>query len=296
MAPQATIFVRESGTLGRYFSTPDGRTLYVTDGDTVANQSSCVGDCAIAWIPFSASDPLSLPADVAGELTTFEREDGIIQLAYNGMPLYTYNVDETAGDTLGDGVGGVWWLASPGDQLGVPATPVAPTAIDMGTPRASGPVTVSMREFYIQSAAVTFATDVEYTFNVTNLGTAEHQFVVEAGRLAGRADLDRCRRSRDRHDRPGRNRHPGGDLHRAWQLPARVACQYRLRAGHGAQYHGGLNPGSSDPIATRTRIPLDTGSTHRVVLHAFHKERSDGRRTSRPIVHQLQISRIRCAI
>lgn len=176
---QATIFVRESGTLGRYFSTPDGRTLYVTDGDTVANQSSCTGDCAIAWLPFSAIEPLSLPPDVTGELTIFDREDGTTQLAYNGMPLYTYNVDENPGDIFGDGVGGVWWLAAPGDQLGVPATPVAPTAIDMGTPRASGEVTVSMREFYIQSAAVTFSTDVEYTFNITNLGTAEHQFVIE---------------------------------------------------------------------------------------------------------------------
>ena len=176
---QATIFVRESGTLGRYFSSPAGDTLYVTDGDTVPNQSTCLGDCAVAWIPFSASEPLSLPSDLTGELTLFDREDGTTQLAYNGMPLYTYNVDAAPGDTFGVGVGGVWWLAAPGDQLGVPATPVAPTAIDMGTPRAGGRVTVSMREFYIQSAAVTFTTDVEYTFNVTNLGTSEHQFLVE---------------------------------------------------------------------------------------------------------------------
>lgn len=182
---QATIFIRESGTLGRYFSTPDGHALYVTDGDTVANQSTCVGDCAIAWIPFTASEPLSLPPDVPGELTLFDREDGATQLAYNGMPLYTYNVDVNAGDTFGDGVGGVWWLAAPGDQLGVPATPVAPTAIDQGTPRAEGRVTVSMREFYIQSAAVTFTTGVEYTFNVTNLGSAEHQFVIEAAGSQG---------------------------------------------------------------------------------------------------------------
>jgi predicted lipoprotein with Yx(FWY)xxD motif len=182
---QATIFVRESGTLGRYFSTPDGQTLYVTDGDTVANQSSCTGDCAIAWLPFSANEPLALPPDVTGELTTFDREDGTAQLAYNGMPLYTYNVDENPGDIFGDGVGGVWWLASPGDQLGVPATPVAPTAVDQGTPRAGGEVTVSMREFYIQSASVTFTTDVEYTFNITNLGTLEHQFVIEPAGTQG---------------------------------------------------------------------------------------------------------------
>lgn len=187
---QSTIFVRESGTLGRYFSTPEGMTLYITDGDTVANQSTCAGDCAIAWLPFTASEPLSLPADVPGELTLFDREDGSSQLAYNGMPLYTYNVDVNPGDTFGDGVGGVWWLAAPGDQIGVAATPVAPTAVDQGTPRAGGRVTVSMREFYIQSASVTFTTGVEYTFNVTNLGAAEHQFALEPAGARGEAISD----------------------------------------------------------------------------------------------------------
>src|SRR6478736_6547710 len=115
---QATIFVRESGTLGRYFSTPAGLTLYVFDGDTVANQSACTGDCAIAWIPFTASEPLSLPPGVTGELALFDREDGSKQLSYNGMPLYAYNADPGPGSTLGDGVGGTWRLATPGDQLG----------------------------------------------------------------------------------------------------------------------------------------------------------------------------------
>ncbi|HET9662296.1 MAG TPA: hypothetical protein VFP05_18360 [Thermomicrobiales bacterium] len=182
---QATIFVRESGTLGRYFSTPAGLTLYVSDGDTAANQSACTGDCAIAWIPFSATEPLSLPPGVVGELALFDREDGATQLSYNGMPLYTYNADSGPGSTLGNGVGGTWRLATPGDQLGVPATPVAPTAVDMGTPRAAGDVTVSMREFYIQSAAVTFSAGVEYTFNITNLGASEHQFVIEAAGAQG---------------------------------------------------------------------------------------------------------------
>jgi predicted lipoprotein with Yx(FWY)xxD motif/uncharacterized cupredoxin-like copper-binding protein len=182
---QATIFVRESGTLGRYFSTPAGLTLYVFDGDTVANQSTCTGDCAIAWITFTAAEPLSLPPGVTGTLALFDRDDGSKQLSYNGMPLYTYNADSGPGSTLGDNVGETWRLATPGDQLGVPATPVAPTAVDMGTPRAGGDVTVSMREFYIQSAAVTFSAGVEYTFNITNLGAAEHQFVIEAAGAQG---------------------------------------------------------------------------------------------------------------
>lgn len=182
---QATIFLRESGTLGRYFSTPEGRALYITTGDTVANQSTCTGDCAIAWIPFSANEPLSLPPGVPGELALFDREDGSTQVAYNGMPLYTYNADSGPGSTLGNGVGGVWRLAAPGDQIGAPATPIAPTAVDMGTPRAAGTVPVTMREFYIQSAAVTFRTDFAYTFEITNLGERAHQFVIEPAGAQG---------------------------------------------------------------------------------------------------------------
>ena len=182
---QATIFVRESGTLGRYFSTPEGLTLYITENDSVANQSTCSGDCIVAWIPFSATKPLSLPPGVPGELTLFDRDDGSTQVAYNGMPLYTYNADLGPGSTLGDGVGGTWRLATPGNQLGAPATPVVPTAVDMGTPRAAGSVPVSMREFYIQSAAVTFQTNFAYTFEIVNLGDSEHQFVIEAAGAQG---------------------------------------------------------------------------------------------------------------
>ena len=40
-------------------------------------------------------------------------------------------------------------------------------------------MTVSLGEFFIQSASVTFTTGVEYTFNITNLGSSEHQFVIE---------------------------------------------------------------------------------------------------------------------
>ncbi len=34
-------------------------------------------------------------------------------LAYNGKPLYTYIKDTDPGDTYGQGVGGVWTVATP---------------------------------------------------------------------------------------------------------------------------------------------------------------------------------------
>jgi len=46
-------------------------------------------------------------------LGTTQRKDGKLQATYNGMPLYYYVKDIKAGDTKGQGVGGVWFLVSP---------------------------------------------------------------------------------------------------------------------------------------------------------------------------------------
>lgn len=51
--------------------------------------------------------------DVTGALTTFAREDGTLQVAYNGMPLYYFANDAVAGETNGQGIGGFWFIAQP---------------------------------------------------------------------------------------------------------------------------------------------------------------------------------------
>lgn len=48
-----------------------------------------------------------------GDFTIIDRADGAKQWAYKGLPLYTFFKDAAAGDTLGDGVKGVWHLARP---------------------------------------------------------------------------------------------------------------------------------------------------------------------------------------
>jgi len=40
-----------------------------------------------------------------------------MQLAINGLPLYYYAPDTKAGDTTGQGVGGVWFIATPDGTL-----------------------------------------------------------------------------------------------------------------------------------------------------------------------------------
>ena len=36
-----------------------------------------------------------------------------MQVAYGGAPLYYYSLDKAAGDTKGQGVGDVWFIAQP---------------------------------------------------------------------------------------------------------------------------------------------------------------------------------------
>ena len=98
---------------------PSGLTLYVFTSDTDGT-STCYEDCAAAWPPFAVDAGATLEAGdgVTGELGTTERDDGTTQVTYEGMPLYTYATDTEAGDATGDGVGGVWFIASPEGQTG----------------------------------------------------------------------------------------------------------------------------------------------------------------------------------
>jgi predicted lipoprotein with Yx(FWY)xxD motif len=103
-----------SGSIGSYLTGEGGMTLYVFGNDS-ANTSTCDADCAAAWPPFTVAkgDTLKGASGVKGALTTFSRADGSMQVAYGGSPLYYYSGDKAAGDTKGQGVGDVWFIAQP---------------------------------------------------------------------------------------------------------------------------------------------------------------------------------------
>lgn len=86
----------------------NGRTLYVFANDA-AGTSNCSGSCVSNWPPL-LTDQAAL---AAGDYTIIERDGGNSQWAYKGQALYFYAGDNAAGDTTGDGVGGVWSVARP---------------------------------------------------------------------------------------------------------------------------------------------------------------------------------------
>jgi predicted lipoprotein with Yx(FWY)xxD motif len=102
--------------LGSVLVDPDGKTLYVFDNDA-GSTSSCEGGCATTWPPLATDgDPAAGDGVDAALLGTTERGDGTSQVTYDGHPLYTYAADTGAGDTNGQGVGGIWWVIGPDGQ------------------------------------------------------------------------------------------------------------------------------------------------------------------------------------
>jgi predicted lipoprotein with Yx(FWY)xxD motif len=82
-----------------------GMTLYTFDKDA-DGKSMCNGSCAESW------PPLMAPADgkAAGEWTMIKRDDGKMQWAYDGKPLYTFMKDEKPGDMKGEGFKDMWHM------------------------------------------------------------------------------------------------------------------------------------------------------------------------------------------
>jgi len=140
-----TLKVANDPGLGAILTDAKGMTVYLFTKDTTESQSVCTDKCATNWPPVPATDSMTLPAGVPGELTSFDRADGTKQAAYNGIPLYTFANDKAAGDVNGQDVGGIWFVVYPGASFGPYAaavgegTPVPQSTLHVGFTEALGP-------------------------------------------------------------------------------------------------------------------------------------------------------------
>ena len=142
---EAVIQVHQDPNLGAILVDAEGMTLYLFTPDTTAGESACYDQCAENWPIVTPELATGLAPGIPGELTTFDRTDGIQQVAYNDIPLYYFVRDEAPGDVTGEDVGGVWFVVYPGSELGEYAaapgegTPVPAPTLEVGFTEELGP-------------------------------------------------------------------------------------------------------------------------------------------------------------
>jgi predicted lipoprotein with Yx(FWY)xxD motif len=115
----ATVRLARVGSVGTVLVNASGMTLYHFTHDSTG-QSTCTGACTSLW------PPLLVPAGTAptgtglsaGAFGTITRADGTTQVTYNGMPLYTYSGDKSAGSANGQNVAGSWFVITSSSSSG----------------------------------------------------------------------------------------------------------------------------------------------------------------------------------
>jgi len=99
--------------LGTIVVNADGKTLYAFANDQ-GTTSACTGGCATIWPALMAAGTPTAGSGIdASKLS--KAPSG--QVVYNGHLLYMYSPDAAAGDTKGQGVGGVWHVVAPSGDI-----------------------------------------------------------------------------------------------------------------------------------------------------------------------------------
>ena len=122
--------VRTDPALGAVVAGKDGLSLYVFKKDTTPGKSACEGACAANWPALTVADASGVTAGtgVTGAVGTITRTDGSLQVTLGGAPLYYFAGDAAAGDTNGQALNDVWYLASPAGTAVVKAGAAATMA------------------------------------------------------------------------------------------------------------------------------------------------------------------------
>jgi predicted lipoprotein with Yx(FWY)xxD motif len=130
----AVMLGNKSG-LGNFLVDSRGMTLYIFKNDTVG-VSNCGPDCASAWPALAIKTGLTPTGGpgVTGKLGVTKRSDGTQQVTYNGWPLYYFSGDTQPGDSNGQGIGGLWFVAplAAGQPAQPTLPPVYPTVVPGG--------------------------------------------------------------------------------------------------------------------------------------------------------------------
>ncbi len=111
MSNTVTLTIKDT-KIGNVLANAKGQTIYWYSKDMKGGPSTCTGSCLSAWPLVTGTPVASMGVKFAGTLGSVKDANGVVQATYNGYPLYTYTGDMAAGDTSGNGAGGVWHIIS----------------------------------------------------------------------------------------------------------------------------------------------------------------------------------------
>jgi predicted lipoprotein with Yx(FWY)xxD motif len=91
-----------------------GFTLYTFKNDVAGDGKSAVPAAILPnWPPLVATAAATKGAGVTGDLGTATLDDGTEVVTYKGLPLYRFAGDANPGDTNGDKIADIWFVALP---------------------------------------------------------------------------------------------------------------------------------------------------------------------------------------
>ena len=105
----------DATTLALYLGSGAGMTLYTYANDTSGAEpvSACTGACLDTYAPFSTHSISAVSSLDTSDIALFVRpDDGSLQVAYKGAPLYVAAADLHPGDRLGTETD-VWAIVTP---------------------------------------------------------------------------------------------------------------------------------------------------------------------------------------
>lgn len=131
---------------GGFFVGPTGLSLYTFDKDAPGTSSCTSGKCHDNWPPLALASGAQVALGAGldeSDFATIAWPDGTTQVTFKDIPLYYFAGDQAVGQTNGEGVGGVWHLATNQSTLPVPsvepsASASAAVSIAPSTPPTSG--------------------------------------------------------------------------------------------------------------------------------------------------------------
>ena len=107
------ILLAEDPELGMILTDQEGFTLYYYTKDALPETSTCTGGCVDNWPLFYVENPEPGDGLDMADFGVIEHPEGGMQTTYKGWPLYYWVNDENPGETKGEAVGDVWFVAKP---------------------------------------------------------------------------------------------------------------------------------------------------------------------------------------